>query len=68
MQGFSLPPIRWDTIQNVFYRKDEVYTMDWKIPDLSDYLVAVSKNGGPIGKSLIISLGGASTELTRVQH
>lgn len=23
--------------------------MGWKVPDLSDYLVAVAKNGGPIG-------------------
>lgn len=44
----SLTP-RWDTIQDVFYRKDEVYQMAWKVPDLSDYLVAVGKNGGPIG-------------------
>lgn len=25
--------------------------MAWKVPDLSDYLVAVGKNGGPIGAS-----------------
>lgn len=24
--------------------------MGWKVPDLSDYLVAVAKNGGPIGE------------------
>jgi len=24
--------------------------MSWKVPDLSDYLVAVGKNGGPIGE------------------
>lgn len=41
---------RWDTIQNVFYRKDEIYQMAWKVPDLSDYLVEVAKNGGPIGQ------------------
>ncbi|ORX39657.1 Vps16, C-terminal region-domain-containing protein [Kockovaella imperatae] len=42
------PTSSWDTIKNVFYRKDEVYQMSWQIPDLSDYLVAVGKNGGPI--------------------
>lgn len=41
---------RWDTIENVFYRKEDVYQMSWKVPDLSDYLVAVGKNGGPIGE------------------
>jgi hypothetical protein len=43
--------IRWDTIQNVFYRKDEIYSMGWKVPDLSDYLYAAARNGGPIGMS-----------------
>jgi hypothetical protein len=42
---------RWDTIQNVFYSKEEVYSMLWNIPDLSDYLVSAGKNGGPIGWS-----------------
>lgn len=48
----DLPPCRWDTIQNVFYRKDEVYAMSWRIPDLSDYLIAGAKHGGPIGASM----------------
>jgi hypothetical protein len=47
---------RWDTIQNVFYRKDEVYTMAWRVPDLSDYLVTAAKNGGPIGMSFNLTL------------
>lgn len=46
------PTATWDTIQNVFYRKEEVYQMSWRIPDLSDYLVAAAKNGGPIGACL----------------
>jgi hypothetical protein len=25
--------------------------MGWKVPDLSDYLYAVARNGGPIGMS-----------------
>jgi hypothetical protein len=42
--------ISWDTIENVFYRKDDVYSMLWKISDLSDYLIAGAKCGGPIGE------------------
>ncbi|KAL1411169.1 Vacuolar protein sorting-associated protein 16 [Vanrija albida] len=42
------PTATWDTIEDVFYRKEEVYQMAWNVPDLSDYLVAVSRNGGPI--------------------
>lgn len=41
----------WDTIENVFYRKDDVYSMLWKISDLSDYLIAGAKCGGPVGGS-----------------
>jgi len=52
-----LPPTStWDTIQNVFYRKEEVYQMSWNVPDLSDYLVAAAKNGGPIGESTSTSI------------
>ncbi|WVR04982.1 hypothetical protein IAU60_001994 [Kwoniella sp. DSM 27419] len=42
------PTATWDTIQDVFYRKEEVYTMSWKVADLSDHVVAAAKNGGPI--------------------
>ncbi|ORY21590.1 Vps16, C-terminal region-domain-containing protein [Naematelia encephala] len=47
----AVPPIptsTWDTLENVFYRKEEVYTMSWDISDLSDYLIAAAKNGGAI--------------------
>jgi hypothetical protein len=27
--------------------------MGWKVPDLSDYLYAAARNGGPIGMSSI---------------
>jgi hypothetical protein len=29
--------------------------MGWKVPDLSDYLYAAARNGGPIGMSPIFS-------------
>lgn len=43
----------WDTIQDVFYRKDEIYTLEWKISDLSDYIVTSARNGGPIGEPFV---------------
>ena len=30
--------------------------MEWRIPDLSDYIFAVAKNGGPIGQYRSITL------------
>ncbi|WWC69699.1 uncharacterized protein I206_103642 [Kwoniella pini CBS 10737] len=46
--ALSSPTATWDTIQNVFYRKEEIYSMSWSIQDLSDYKISVGKNGGPI--------------------
>ncbi|WRT66892.1 uncharacterized protein IL334_003855 [Kwoniella shivajii] len=46
--SLATPTATWDTIQDVFYRKEEIYTMSWRIPDLSEYIIAVGKNGGPI--------------------
>lgn len=40
----------WETIDNVFYRRQQVYTMLWDVPNLSDYIIAVGKNGGPTGE------------------
>jgi hypothetical protein len=44
---------RWDVIQNVFYRKEQVYELAWHIPGLEDYRVAAAKYGGPVGKSAL---------------
>ncbi|WWC61373.1 uncharacterized protein I303_103954 [Kwoniella dejecticola CBS 10117] len=46
--SLSSPTATWDTIQDVFYRKEDIYTMSWSIKDLSDYVVCAGKNGGPI--------------------
>jgi hypothetical protein len=37
------------TSSDAFYRKDEVYSMLWSNIDLSDYIVAAARYGGPIG-------------------
>ncbi len=42
----------WDTIQHVFYRKEELYTMAWAVHDLSDYVAATAQLGGLIGDGL----------------
>lgn len=40
------------THRSVVGRKQEVYTMQWKIKSLSDYVVSGARYGGPIGKYL----------------
>lgn len=40
------PTHEWSSLQDVFYRKSEIYSLTWGVDDLSDHLVAASKNGG----------------------
>lgn len=40
----------WDALGETFYRRVELYTMQWHVADLSDYIVAGSKWGGPVGE------------------
>lgn len=42
------PTSSWDTIASVFYRSQKLYTLPWTITDLSDYLVAAARSGGPV--------------------
>lgn len=44
---------QYELIRFVVGRKQEVYTMQWKIKSLSDYIVCGAKYGGPIGRALI---------------
>lgn len=33
-----------------FYKKQDVYSMQWSLNDLSDYVVVGARDGGPIGE------------------
>ena len=47
------PTTFWQAIQdgNAFYKRQQVYSIGEKIPDLDDYIVAGCRYGGPVGKS-----------------
>ena len=50
----------WEALgstSDAFYRKEEIYSMLWSNIDLSDYVVAAARYGGPIGAlvSLVLS-------------
>lgn len=34
---------------NVFYRTQQIYSMQWSIANLSDYIIAGARYGGPLG-------------------
>ncbi|KAK4048038.1 Vacuolar protein sorting-associated protein 16 [Microbotryomycetes sp. JL201] len=38
----------WEPLGETFYRKQDIYTMQWNMQDLSDYILSASLNGGPI--------------------
>ncbi|RKP11229.1 hypothetical protein BJ684DRAFT_22221 [Piptocephalis cylindrospora] len=42
------PSTEWVRLHDRFYRRHELYSLDWKI-SLSEYMTAVAPNGGPIG-------------------
>ena len=47
------PTASWQAIQNgnVFYRQQRLYTLDGKLQNLGDSVVAGCRNGGPLGAS-----------------
>ena len=47
------PTVTWEAMQdgNTFYRRQQLYMVTGKLPDLGNYIVAGCKQGGPIGLS-----------------
>ena len=45
------PTASWDAMQdgNVFYRREQIYSIPNKLPRLDDFVVAGCKHGGPLG-------------------
>lgn len=45
------PTTSWEPMQdgNVFYRRQQLYSISGKLPNLNDYIVAGCRYGGPLG-------------------
>uniref|UniRef100_V5ES11 Probable vacuolar protein sorting-associated protein 16 homolog n=1 Tax=Kalmanozyma brasiliensis (strain GHG001) TaxID=1365824 RepID=V5ES11_KALBG len=60
----SHPTTEWTSLQDIFYRRTELYALNWGIDNLADYVVAASSNGGLIAlirdPTRLVSLGKAS--------
>lgn len=58
------PTQEWSSLQDVFYRKSEIYSLSWGIEELSDYIVASAKDGGLLAlarnPNKLVSLGKAA--------
>ncbi|KAF8633488.1 hypothetical protein AX15_001412 [Amanita polypyramis BW_CC] len=67
------PTSSWQAMQdgNVFYRKQQLYSISEKLPDLSDYIIAGCRYGGPIAlmrdSTKLIALRKASASTVRSQ-
>jgi hypothetical protein len=53
-QGMAIvdhPTASWQAMQegNVFYRRQQCYSIPGKLPELADYIIAGCRYGGPIG-------------------
>ena len=63
-----IPPLSatWEPLGSVesaaWYRKEDVYSMQWNVTDLNDYRVASARFGGPLGASGV-SLSALSLQL-----
>lgn len=46
------PTASWQAMQdgNVFYKRQQLYTIHDKLPNLDDYVVAGCRFGGPLGE------------------
>lgn len=58
------PTLEWSSLQDVFYRKSDIYHLTWGIDSLADYLITSAKNGGLLAlirdPSKLVSLGKAA--------
>jgi hypothetical protein len=52
------PTASWEAMQggNVFYRRQQLYSVARKFPNLADYVIAGCRYGGPLGLDLRIFL------------
>jgi vacuolar protein sorting-associated protein 16 len=48
----SHPTALWQAIGDgtTFYRRQQLYSLPGKLPDLGDYIVAACQYGGPLGE------------------
>lgn len=57
------PTVSWEAMQDstVFYRRQQLYSIQGKLPNLQDYIVAGCRYGGPLAMmrdiSKLVALG-----------
>ncbi|KAG1823496.1 vacuolar assembling sorting protein VPS16 [Suillus subaureus] len=73
MDTVQHPSATWEAVSNgiVFYRRQQLYTLPGKLPNIADYLIAGCKNGGPIAlmrdTSKLVALGRGGPAFSKSQ-
>lgn len=73
MDTVQHPSATWEAVSNgiVFYKRQQLYTLPGKLPNIADYLIAGCKNGGPIAlmrdTSKMVALGRGGPAFTKSQ-
>ncbi|KAG1902172.1 Vps16, C-terminal region-domain-containing protein [Suillus fuscotomentosus] len=73
MDTVQHPSATWEAVSSgvVFYRRQQLYTLPGKLPNIADYLIAGCKNGGPIAlmrdTSKLVALGRGGPAFTKSQ-
>lgn len=49
----STAAANWSPLGTTFYRKQSIYSMQWSLASLNDYIVTPARWGGPLGQSLL---------------
>ncbi|PWN40711.1 hypothetical protein IE81DRAFT_325313 [Ceraceosorus guamensis] len=65
------PTQEWHSLQDVFYRRNQVYSLSWAIDDLSNYKLAAAPNGGLLAlvrdPAKLVALGKVSNLRPKIQ-
>ncbi|OBZ67332.1 Vacuolar protein sorting-associated protein 16 [Grifola frondosa] len=67
------PTVSWEAMQdgNVFYKRNQVYSISGKLPDLGDFSIAGCRYGGPLAlmrdTTKLIALGRATPAFSKAQ-
>ncbi|KAL0960087.1 hypothetical protein HGRIS_011732 [Hohenbuehelia grisea] len=67
------PTTSWEAMQdgNVFYRRQQLYSIPGKLPNLGEYTVAACRHGGPLAMvrdtSKLVALGRTTPALNKTQ-
>ncbi|GJE94839.1 vacuolar protein sorting-associated protein 16 [Phanerochaete sordida] len=73
MSADEHPTTTWEAMQDgqVFYRRQQVYSIPGKLPNLGDFIIAGCRYGGPLAlmrdTSRLVALGTATTAFAKAQ-